>query len=125
MILYLFHFDEPLHHAQHYMGVTTNIRRRVFDHFAIGASRGAKLTGAIKAAGIGWRLAGAWMVPDGFDCERDLKRGHSAKRWCPICKPTRRKWPGRRILADELKSLKVPLTHLELEDILRQSSDAK
>lgn len=79
--IYLIHFDEKLCHAQHYIGFTTNLDKRLELHRK---SRGAKIIAAINQLGLPWRLARTWEKrPKAF--ERELKNCKNAKQLCPIC----------------------------------------
>lgn len=80
-IVYLIHFNEPLAHAQHYMGWTTNLKARLAAH---AKGNGARLMEVISQKGITWRLARTWR--GGRDLERRLKAQHHGPRLCPICK---------------------------------------
>lgn len=72
MTVYLIHFHSKLHHAQHYLGWTNDLERRVQEH----------------RDGAGSRLMEVARVwPEGDrDLERRLKRWHKARTLCPICK---------------------------------------
>jgi predicted GIY-YIG superfamily endonuclease len=78
--VYLLHFDRPLHHAQHYMGWTTNLEQRLHAHET---GNGSRLMEVVSNAGITWRLAKTWEGPRAL--ERKLKRQHHGPRLCPIC----------------------------------------
>lgn len=79
--VYLLHFDTPLHHARHYLGVTRRgLGLRLVDHYA---GRGSRLMAAVVAAGIEVRLARTW--PAGRDGERALKRRKKNPALCPLC----------------------------------------
>lgn len=86
--VYLIHFDSPVGNidnprgnAQHYLGYTTNIRRRVSAHKR-GVSR-ARLMQVVYERGINWVVSRTW---DGDKkLERKLKNRKCARKLCPIC----------------------------------------
>jgi len=83
--VYLLHFSEPFHHAQHYLGWTNNLDKRLAEHRK-GARQKCVLTDEIKRHGIPWRLVRTWeKVPLAF--EKQLKRQKNGRRLCPICNP--------------------------------------
>jgi predicted GIY-YIG superfamily endonuclease len=82
-MLYLIHADEKLHHAQHYLGFTTNLGRRLDDHI-LGAGRGARLVEVYNQAGIHWRVVRVWPKGTRTD-ERRLKNQKHGPRLCPVC----------------------------------------
>jgi hypothetical protein len=82
--VYLLHFSEPFHHARHYIGVTTNGRSvddRLEEHRT---GRGAKLTRAAAAAGVGMFIARVWWGVPRYT-ERLLKNKGGAAKLCPVC----------------------------------------
>jgi predicted GIY-YIG superfamily endonuclease len=92
--VYLIHFDEKLHHAQHYIGWTkySDPWRRIQHHFN---GRGARLTKAVRKAGIKMRLVRIWKDGD-LQLERDLKKKHSGKVLCPLCNKKMKRFLIRR-----------------------------
>lgn len=90
-VVYLLHFERPYYHARHYLGTTSNLRRRLDEH---AAGRGARPVAVIQAAGIGWQLARLW--PGGRNRERQLKRQGGHARRCPLCGITPRGLPVNR-----------------------------
>lgn len=81
--MYLLHFDPPLHHAQHYLGVARqgNLRRRLRLQLS---GKGASLPAAAVAAGSRVTVARTWIGIPG-DVEAREKRRGGFKRLCPIC----------------------------------------
>jgi hypothetical protein len=83
----LLHFDTPLGHARHELGVTRRgLGIRLVEHYA---GRGSRLMAAVVAAGIEVRLVRTW--PAGRACERTLKRWKKNRALCPLC---RARWAG-------------------------------
>ncbi len=80
MPVYLLHFDEPYHHARHYLGSANDLNERLRQHEA---GTGARLTQVIREHEIGFTLARTW--DGGRDEERKLKRRHNSPKLCPIC----------------------------------------
>ncbi len=83
MTVYLLHFSSPIspdHTAQHYLGSTDNLSRRLAEHRA---GRGARLCEVALERGIGFVLARTWTGDR--RTERKLKRRKEGPRLCPIC----------------------------------------
>jgi len=81
-MVYLLHFDRPLHHARHYLGSTADLDARLAEHRA---GTGARLVAVMRSLGIGFTLARTW--PGDRKTERRLKRRKEGPRLCPICHP--------------------------------------
>lgn len=86
-VVYLLHFDEPIGNrenpraqAQHYIGWADRLDRRIHQHLT---GRGAKITAALAAKGIGFQIAQTW--PGSRSFERQLKNRKNARKLCPIC----------------------------------------
>src|SRR3954454_21531768 len=61
-MVYLIHFEEKLHHAQHYIGfVECNLEQRIKKHKN---NKGAKLLAAINDKGIPWEVVRVWEQGD-------------------------------------------------------------
>jgi len=84
MTVYLIHFEEPYHHAQHYLGSAWCVENRCREH---AAGRGARLMQVVSEAGIPWRVVRTW--PGGRCQERELKRRHNSRELCPVCQAKR------------------------------------
>ncbi len=57
-MVYLIHFSEKLHHAQHYISfVEGDLLQRIALHRA---SRGARLLAALNERGIEWKVVRVW-----------------------------------------------------------------
>jgi len=83
--VYLIHFAQPFHHAQHYLGTARHLPTGLDEH---ARGEGAKLMAAVCKAGIGWWVIRTW--PGDFSDERRLKRRHNGRKLCPICTPSAR-----------------------------------
>lgn len=83
--VYLIHFEHKLHHAQHYIGYTDNVERRMKRHRE---GNGSKLISAITKVGIAWELVRVWEGDRTL--ERKLKNRKKARDLCPICRGERR-----------------------------------
>lgn len=84
-MVYLIHFDRPLHHASHYIGYSKNkltFKNRI-DHHRRGT--GAKILRELNRLKIGWEVVRVWKDKDG-NFERLLKKSKNSKRYCPTCK---------------------------------------
>ena len=55
--VYFLHFTERDRHAEHYLGSTNDLPKRLAEH---DRGRGARLLAVIKAAGITWIRARTW-----------------------------------------------------------------
>ena len=83
MSVYLLHFHErinPIHPAQHYLGSTNDLDRRIWEHRQ---GLGARLCQVAKERGIGFIVAEVWF--GGRRLERQLKRQKNSPKFCPIC----------------------------------------
>jgi hypothetical protein len=100
-MLYLIHFDRPLHHARHYLGYSdeARVRMRMLVHRS---GRGAKLLAALRKASIDWAVVRT-MEGD-RKRERQLKNRHNSPRLCPVC-CGRVAWP---LSADDYLKLGLP-----------------
>ena len=83
IVVYLLHFDSPIHHVQHYMGSTMlgRLEERMAEH---AAGRGAALTAEAVKRQIGWSVAATWLVAD-REFERRRKKIRKYARNCTIC----------------------------------------
>lgn len=82
-MVYLIHFHEKLHHAQHYIGsADAGLVRRIKQHRN---GSGAKILEALNQKGIKYSVVRTWE--GGVKLERKLKRWKKAKQLCPICNP--------------------------------------
>lgn len=83
-MIYILHLDTPLHHAQHYVGFSTDKRTLAvrINHHRKGTAR-CRFTEVLREKGIGFTLA---RVMDGDrTLERKIKRTKSIRDYCPIC----------------------------------------
>jgi hypothetical protein len=78
---YLLHFDGRIYGAQHYLGWSLDIVRRVRTQLS---GRGARLVRQALAAGLGVELVRTWPDAD-RNQERVLKR-RAPKSYCPLCR---------------------------------------
>ncbi len=82
-MVYLIHFTDKLHHAQHYIGfVEKNLKQRIRKHRN---NKGAKLLIAVNAKGIQWEVVRVWEAGD-RTLERQLKNQKKARCLCPVCR---------------------------------------
>lgn len=82
-VVYLLHFSRPIspnHTAQHYLGSTQDLDRRIAEH---ASGRGARLCEVAAERRITFQVARTW--PGGWVEERRLKRRHNSPQLCPIC----------------------------------------
>ena len=88
-VCYLIHFETPYQSktgtqtkkAQHYLGWTINLDKRVKLH---ASGKGAKLLAIVNAESIPWAVVRIWA--DGsYSLEKKLKARHNHAGLCPIC----------------------------------------
>ena len=81
-MVYLIHFDRPLHHARHYLGYCADgtLEMRLILHRA---GRGARLLAVLRERNISWRVVRVFDGDRRF--ERKLKAAGSV-RLCPVCR---------------------------------------
>lgn len=84
--VYLVHMARAFKGAQHYLGFSTDIPKRIERHKA---GRGTPLLGAATKRGIPWRVVRTWRKKDGY-FEQDLKRRYELRELCPVCKRKKR-----------------------------------
>lgn len=83
-MIYLIHFDEPYHHARHYLGFAEkDLPARLAQHRA---GSGARILAVVGQTGIGWRVVRTWR--GGRTLERRLKNRHNSAKLCPVCNPS-------------------------------------
>jgi len=92
-MIYLIHFDRPLHHARHYLGYCADgtLEVRLIRHRA---GRGARLLAVLRELNIGWRVVRV------FEGDRKIERRLKASgrvRLCPVCRarPTQPRLPRK------------------------------
>lgn len=81
-MVYLIHFHSPLAHAQHYLGYTTNLKKRIAQHRK---GSGARLMEVLQEQGIEWSLVRVWSAGTRRD-ERRMKNCHGSRVFCPVCR---------------------------------------
>ncbi len=81
--VYLIHLEKKIAHAQHYIGSTTNLEKRLKCHRYKRKCGGSPLLKEANKRKIAWRLAKVWRVSREF--EFILKRQKHTARYCPTC----------------------------------------
>ena len=90
-MLYIIHFDQPIKHAQHYIGSTTkdtlkSVHARIKKH-KTGTTNA--LLREVKRQGIGIQV---YIIGKGsYKEERAIKNCNNGRRYCPCCMGKRRK----------------------------------
>jgi hypothetical protein len=79
--IYLLHFEQPYHHARHYLGWTEGLLEKRLGRHMVG--NGARLVSVVTEAGIGITVARLWSGTR--DLERKLKNRKNGPKLCPIC----------------------------------------
>ncbi len=82
-MVYILHFDKKLHHAQHYVGCTENIDRRMNEHLHCHQCGSNLVRAAIKQ---GINVVLAKVYPNGDRAlEKKIKAMKKTSLVCPIC----------------------------------------
>lgn len=81
-MVYLIHFEEKLHHAQHYIGYCDEDLDQRFKRHKAG--NGARILNACNKRGIEYYVVRIWPEGD-RTMERKLKKRKNSKFLCPIC----------------------------------------
>lgn len=83
VVVYILHFDQPLHHARHYVGSTTadRVDARMHEH---AEGWGSKITARAMRLGIKVYLAKVMFVSD-RSYEKTLKRKGGIAALCRFC----------------------------------------
>lgn len=97
---YLLHFDRTIHGAQHYLGYSVHITRRLREHLS---GAGARLVRQALRAGITVELVRVWTTSDRTH-ERALKRVRAPKGYCPKCHKRLLMPPGDELLISSIAS---------------------
>ena len=79
--LYLIHFEAKYEHAQHYLGISNDLSRRMEEHRS---GQGNPLMKAVTEAGIPWEVVRTWPDADRMQ-EVQFKSRHNSPKLCPIC----------------------------------------
>jgi len=85
--LFLLHFEQPYHHARHYLGYAVGVGRgsryaaAIVNGFAIGPH---ELVMAAQGAGITMQVADV-LVGEGRATQRRMRASHNLSRYCRLC----------------------------------------
>ena len=79
--VYLIHFNKKLCHAQHYIGSSHNISKRIKRH---NNCKGARLLEVLHKNNIHYKLVRVWNKAE-IAFERYLKNRKKSWKLCPIC----------------------------------------
>jgi len=121
-LIYILHFDEPLCHARHYVGVahSSNLHRRLRDH-AMG--NGARLTEVLLDRGINWQVGGLIETSGHPRIYEDMiKRGGHTKVYCEICTKRPHKLPTCRAVSPKLLKFAHDSISLRSDSVKRRKS---
>ena len=82
-MIYIIHFETPLHHARHYVGYCREgaLEERLLRHRS---GQGSRLMYAVELAGIDFVVA--LTHPGDRHFERRIKRAKNTPRFCPLCR---------------------------------------
>ncbi len=87
-MVYLIHFDQKFHHAQHYLGFVDHLNNHTLESRVEyhKKGKGSRLLRAVALAKINFDVVRTW--PDGDrNFERSLKNKKKASQFYPICNP--------------------------------------
>ena len=89
MNVYLIHFNQPLHHARHYIGKARLLKERIKRHKS---GNGARILQVCNERGIEYNVVRIWdeKTEVAAVLERRLKKMKHAREFCPVCNP--RSW---------------------------------
>ncbi len=90
--------------AQHYVGSTDDLARRIGEHER-GRSSAARFTQAAKREGILFRVVR--VLRGGTDTEYEIKRRKNSKKQCPVCNPNV-KLSSKDLTQSEIDSELIP-----------------
>ena len=76
--VYLLHFDDPIEHAQHYIGYSKNLCRRMKEH------RSGKGSPLVKVTKGKFSIVRIWKDKN-IKFERKLHNYKNSRKLCPIC----------------------------------------
>lgn len=121
--IYLLHFTQPYRHAQHYLGFTEDLDRRLQQHRS---GRGSPLVAAAINAGIDFELAATW-TGDRREERRLHRYKNSGARLCPICRAERQRrvssvpaYPADKLVLEVLAERGEALTLSAITALLRR-----
>lgn len=80
--VYLIHLENPIAHAQHYIGWSRWFKQRL-EHHRKGT--GARFLAEAVRRGINFSVVRKWKGETG-NFERRLKNQKNARRLCPVCR---------------------------------------
>jgi predicted GIY-YIG superfamily endonuclease len=108
--VYILHFEKKIAHAQHYVGCSGDLLRRIEAH---AKGHTARLCEVFFEQGIPFRVARLYIVEDIRKAEKYIKKMNNGKSYCPICQVSPRKPRGMEIypmdfypLSTEIRSKK-------------------
>lgn len=113
--VYVLHTESKLAgHAQHYVGATENLLRRLIEH---ATGQGACITRAFALEGIEWRVASVYVMSHRcqFMAERRVKRQKQYMPFCGVCSGDEIRCI-RGADSVDLDTLGIPLTSAELRN---------
>jgi predicted GIY-YIG superfamily endonuclease len=105
-LIYILHFDEPICHARHYVGVTSDegLIERLKRH---ATGRGARLTQVCLERGVNWKLGGLIRTTGHPRIDEDrIKQIKHHKRYCEYCSNPAARLKGTQPMSIAL--VKVP-----------------
>ena len=82
--VYLLHYEDAMHHAQHYLGWTNDLKKRLRCH-TNGDRKTCVITHEFAQRGIPFTLVRAWPGP--LEFEKRLKKLKNNRLLCPTCNP--------------------------------------
>lgn len=89
--VYLIHLDSKIAHAQHYIGWSQKLKKRVWHHRN---GSGALFLAEAARRGIAFDVVRKWAKAD-KNFERKLKNRKKAPELCPVCRAAKGKAPHK------------------------------
>lgn len=129
MFVYILHFDDPLAHAQHYAGMTGNLRQRLEAH---ASGNGARLTEVLHNDQKPWTLGGLFQTTatNARRVEKELKESKNTARYCDICNkdapapPGSKRYPLEQVPFAKRSTEIDPAKPEETKIVIREARDA-
>jgi len=116
--IYVYHFDEPLSHAQHYVGSTVSPLARAARH---AEGHGARITQVLSELAKTWRIAAVYSLKENCpltlrEVELLAKARHNGGHFCPIC-------TGGTVDHPPTWTQQVPIPQLTSKEVISYAKD--
>lgn len=125
MFVYILHFNTPTGHAHHYVGSTSNVRRRLECH---AGGFGARLTLESRLRGRPWELGALYQAKSPVAArklERELKNRKNTPCFCPMCDCFNHRLKIKGLQSYPLVNLPFPVTSWQTDPSYPSSIDIR